>query len=203
MCVCPCMCTRVPLQAQQRGQRMREGAVSGETNFNHSTFSSASSQGDPQEEAQVVLRGAERWGNPEHLQWVPHYQPMVFPHPRDGRNAPSLQRACSSPLHAHLSGLSSNTTSRKPSRTAPAHKVPSSEPGTAHTQATVHGALPLSCRLIQFVRVPPPGPCLLPAPSHSLRGSLNTDHRQKPAERRQAALREEGCQRGKMRQPSR
>ena len=82
-----CVCTRVPLQAQQRGQRMREGAVSGETSFNHSTFSSASSQGDPQEEAQVVLRGAERWGNPEHLQWVPRDQPMVPPHPRDGRNA--------------------------------------------------------------------------------------------------------------------
>ena len=73
-CVCVCVCVwvwvcvrervRVRLFKPGRDQRMREGAVGGETNFNHSTFSSATSQGDPQEGAQVVLKGSREVRKP-------------------------------------------------------------------------------------------------------------------------------------------
>ena len=68
VCVCVWVCVRervrVRLFKPGRDQRMREGAVGGETNFNHSTFSSASSQGDPQEGAQVVLKGSREVRKP-------------------------------------------------------------------------------------------------------------------------------------------
>lgn len=129
------------------------------------------SSGQVREASSVFAVSHHYLASPSQLHWLSVKVSRKVPHISAlAETPPSLHHACSSPRHTPLSGLSSNSTSRKPALTALAHGVPSSESGTPAASHPCHNP-PRTALALLSLRSRGHGPLAAAQPRPSPRGS--------------------------------